>query len=167
MAKLLSFELAREKNKLASSSVWTMLFELTIPGAPAPFRVVNYDQAINFHNQIFLPMPVEVESLEEASSASLVHLRITIENVTQQIIALLELYWHTQPRWLVRIWQIDARQPLLTPLASSEDFVIMQAKTNFMTTTFDVMAEGLTLTKTIPIRRYTVSNGFPQIPRRG
>ena len=166
MPRLLSSALAREKNKLASDHVWTMIFELRIVGSPVFFRLANYDQDITFHGFPFLRFPCDVDSLEEATSASLVHLRLTAQNVDQQIISLLENYWRQDPDWTVTIWQIDALQPNETPYGSGEVFAVQQVVTDMVVAVFDLLAEGYTLTLTIPGRRYTSTGGFPLIPRR-
>ena len=166
MARLLSFTLTQEKNKLASEHVFTMLFELSIVGVPVPFRLASYDQDITFHGLSFLRFPLDVDSLEDATSASLVHLRVTAQNVDQQLSALLENYWRDDPDWRVTVWQIDARQPDETPQSSGEVFTVQQVVTDLVTAVLDLVAEGYTLTQTIPGRRYTTSGGFPAIPRR-
>lgn len=143
-----------------------MLFELSIAGAPSVFRLASYDEDILFHGVPFLRFPIDVDSLEEATSASLIHLRITAQNVDQQLIALLENYWLQDPDWTVTIWQIDARQPDETPLGSGERFSVQQVVTDMVVSVFDVIAEGYTLTSTLPGRRYTSTGGFPLLPRR-
>ena len=160
--------LAREVNQLESKNVWSVAFQLDISGAPAPYRVVNYDQPITFHALEFLPMPLTVDSLEEATSSSLVSLRVTIENVSQELQSLLELYWASvpDPDWRVSLWQIDCTQPDLTPFSSGEIFTVTSVPTDLITAVPDLMAEGITLSKTVPGRRYTTSSGYPAIPRR-
>lgn len=160
--------LTREINQLSSSHVWTMAFELTIQGGPVPYRVVNYDQPITFHSMVFLPMAIAIDSLEEATSASLVQLRATIENVSQELQSLLENYWASvpDPFWQVTIWQVDATNPDLTPFTSGEVFSVMNVPTDLITATPDMMVEGLTLSRVVPRRRYTTSSGFEFIPRR-
>lgn len=167
MPRLLSAALAREKNLLASDHVMSMLFEVTIAGAPGPLRLANYDQDIVFHGLPFLRFPVDVDLLEEASAASLVHLRLTAANVDQQIQSLLESYWRQDPDWTVVIWMIDCAQPDQTDRGAGEVFAVQSVTTDLVTCVFDVVAEGLTLTKTVPGRRFTTSGGFPSVPRRG
>lgn len=143
-----------------------MLFEVTIAGAPGQFRLANYDQDIVFHGFNFLRFPIDVDTLEEATSASLVHLRMTVNNVDRQLQALLENYWQVDPDWSVTIWQIDTLQPDQTPYSSGERFTVLSATTDFIVATFDIQAEGMTLTTTLPRRRYTTTGGFPLLPRR-
>lgn len=166
--RILNPILAREVNQLASDHVWTMILELDITGGPAPFRVANYDQDIVFHGLNFLAFPFSVDSLEEATSASLVNIRVTPENVTQDIQSLLENYWASvaDPEWAVILWQVDAVQPDLVPFGSGELFTVSNVPTDLVTATFDMIAEGLTLSRTVPRRRFTTSSGFLYIPRR-
>jgi len=156
----------REKNQLASTHVLTMAFELEMPLAPVPYRVVNYDQPIILGGLEFLPFPIAVDALEDVTSADLVHLRLTGANVDQSIQSLCENYWQNDPPWTLRVWQIDAAQPGLTPFDTADVFTVMSVNTDVFIATFDVLAEGLTLSTLIPKRRYSVSNGFPFVPRR-
>lgn len=97
---------------------------------------------------------------------ALVRLRVTIGNVDQSFVSLLENYWGPDTPWTVTIWQIDATQPNETPFGTGENFLIAQASTDFVSAVVDCIAEGITLSGTMPKRRYTASGGFGQIPRR-
>jgi len=166
MPRLLSAALVREKNQLHSDHVITWLFQVDIPGAPVPYRLVNYDQEILFHGIPYLRYSVDVDALEDATSQSLVRLRATVGNVDQAFISLLEHYWGPDSRWIVTIWPIDTQQPDATPFGTGEVFQVVQVATDFLTAVVDLQAEGITLTGTIPKRRFTQSGGFPNIPRR-
>lgn len=166
--RILDAALVSEMNRVESDHVITMLAEVNITGAPAPYRLVNYDQNVFFHGFLFTAASFDVDSLEEATSASLVHLRATIGNVNREFQSLLENYWASvaDPNWLVTIWQIDARQPNLTPFSSGEVYSIQQIPTDLVTAAPDMIVEGLTLTRVVPRRRFTTSSGFRNIPRR-
>jgi hypothetical protein len=168
MAKLLSPALIAEINRVESDHVFTMLFEVNITGAPVPFRLAAYDQDIVFHGLVFTAYPVDVDSLEEANSAALVSLRVTTANVDQQLVSLLENYWANaaDPNWQVTIWQVDCGNPDNTPYGVGELYSATQIGTDLRTCTLELQAEGVTLTKTVPGRRYTSSSGFPSVPRR-
>jgi hypothetical protein len=166
MPRILSAALVREKNQIASDHVLTMLAQTDIPGAPVPYRLANYDQEINFHGSFFVPFPFDVDSLEDPTSTALTHLRITVGNVDQAFISLLENYWGPDTPWNLTIWQIDTQQPNETPFTSGEVFQIVQVNTDFLGAVVDVVAEGITLGSTMPKRRWTTSGGFPNIPRR-
>ena len=166
MPRILSAALVREKNQLQSDHVITWLFELFIPGAPVPYRLVNYDQDIPFHGIWYNRASVDVDALEDATSQSLVRLRGTVGNVDQAFISLLEHYWGPDSRWEVTIWPIDTQQPDATPFGTGEVFQVVQVATDFLTAVVDLQAEGITLSGTIPKRRFTQSGGFPNIPRR-
>jgi len=165
MPRILSAALVREKNQLHSDHVITWLFEVFIPGAPVPYRLVNYDQDVLFHGIPYLRYSVDVDALEDATSQSLVRLRATVGNVDQAFISLLEHYWGRES-WIVTIWPIDTQQPDATPFGAGEVFQVVQVATDFLTAVVDLQAEGITLTGTIPKRRYTQSGGYPNIPRR-
>jgi hypothetical protein len=166
MPRLLSAQLTREKNQVASDHVITMLAQVDIPGAPVAYRLVNYDQDIVFHGIAFQRFSFDVDALEDATSQSLVRLRITVGNVDQAFISLLERYWGPDAPWSVTLWQIDTRQPDETPFTAGEVFEVAQVSTDFLGAVVEVNAEGLTLTGTVPKRRYTSSGGFQYIPRR-
>jgi hypothetical protein len=108
--RILHAALTAEFNRLESDHVITMLAQVDILGAPVPYRLANYDQDIVFHGLSFLRASFDVDSLEEATSASLVHVRISIGNVNQEMQSLLENYWASMadPEWLVTLWTIDA-----------------------------------------------------------
>jgi hypothetical protein len=104
--------------------------------------------------------------LEDATSQSLVRLRATVGNVDQAFISLLEHYWGPDAPWVVTIWPIDTQQPDATPFGTGEVFQVVQVATDFLSAVVDLQAEGITLTGTIPKRRFTQSGGYPNIPRR-
>lgn len=168
MPRLLSSSLVIEKNRIDSDHVMTWLFQADIAGAPAPFRLAAYDQDIVFHGLVFPAFALDVDSLEDPTTAALVSLRVTVGNVDQQLISLLENYWiNTQePRWQVTIWQIDALQPDQQPYGVGDLFSVSQVATDFRVATFELQAEGLTLTQQVPRRRYTTSSGYSNIIRR-
>lgn len=160
--------LAREINQLESTHVVTWAFEITITGAPLPYRIVNYDQTIVFHGLNFLPFGLAVDSLEETTAGSLTQIRVTMDNVPQEMQSLLENYWAPvpDPYWEVKIWSIDATQPDLTPFSSAEVYTVMSVPTDLVTAVPDLIVEGLTLSRVVPRRRFTTSSGFYYIPRR-
>lgn len=158
--------LRREKNLLASTHVFTCLFEVVIPGAPVPFRLANYSEDIVFHGFTYSVFPVAVDSVEDTTSANLAHLRVSLQNVTQEVISLFENYWYADPNWTVTMWHIDAANPDDTPYASGDVYTVMAAPTDLLSATFDLVAEGYTLTTLLPRRRYTATSGFTNIPRR-
>jgi len=166
--RIFSNALLAEKNRLESDHVWTWLFLIQITGAPGPFRLAAYDQDILFHGQTYQAFSVDLDSIEQPTHAALVNLRATVANVDQQMQSLLETYWApiASPVWDVTIFEIDARQPDETPLTSGEVFTVQQVTTVFVSATFDLVAEGLTLNSSVPKRRYTTSGGFDRLPTR-
>jgi hypothetical protein len=166
--RLLSAALAVEKNRLESDHVWTWAFLVDIAGAPAPFRLVNYDQDIVFHGFVYTRFPVDVDSLEDATTAALVNIRVTAANVDQALQSLLENYWAqaADPDWKVTIFEVDCRQPDQTPFSSGQVFTVLSVTTDFIVAVLDLQSEGVTLTSIVPRRRYTSSSGFNAIPRR-
>jgi hypothetical protein len=106
------------------------------------------------------------DALEDPTSMALVRLRITVGNVDRGFQSLLENYWEPDRPWTVTIWQIDTQQPNETPFQAGEVFLVAQVTTDFVGAVVEVVAEGFTLTGTMPKRRYTASSGFLYIPRR-
>jgi hypothetical protein len=104
--------------------------------------------------------------LEDANSMTLTRLRITAGNVDRGFQSLLERYWGPDTPWVVTVWQVDLAQPDETPFGAGEVFTVMQVSTDFISAVFDVQAEGLTLSGTMPKRRFTTASGYPFIPRR-
>ena len=164
--RLYSVSMLVEKNRLESDHVLTCLFQVDIPGAPLPLRLANYDQPVVFHGLAFEPWPVNVDSVEDATSSSMTHLRIAPQNVSQEMIALFETYWYDNQDWRVTMWHIDAMQPDVTNFESGNVYALMSSPTDLLTATFDLVAEGMTLNTLLPKRRYTTSSGFNAIPRR-
>jgi hypothetical protein len=156
----------REKNLLASDHVYIALLELTIPGAPTTFRLANWVEDVNFHGFLFNPFPMNVDSVEDTTSSSLTHLRVSPQNVTQEMIALFEFYWLDNPDWTAQFWQVDAMMPNETPYTAGSTYNVMSAPTDFFTGMLDLVAEGYTLTTLLPRRRFTAAGGYPHIPRR-
>jgi hypothetical protein len=166
--RIIDAALTNELNRLESDHVITMAAQIDIAGAPTIYRLVNYDQDITFHGLLFIRASFDVDSLEEATSASLVHVRVTIGNVDREIQSLLENYWASvaDPVWTVTTWLIDAKQPDLTPFGAGEVYSVMNVPTDLVTAQPDMIVEGLTLSRVVPRRRYTTSGGYPSIPRR-
>jgi hypothetical protein len=164
--RLYSLQLIAEQNRLESDHVLTCLFMVEIPGAPVPLRLANYDVPIVFHGILYEPWPVNVDSIEDATSSSMTHLRISPQNVSREIIALFETYWYDNQDWRVTLWEIDARQPDVTNFESGNVYSLMSSPTDLYIGTFDLVAEGMSLSTLLPKRKYTSSSGFPAIPRR-
>ena len=164
--RLYSLELIAEHNRLESDHVLTCLFQVDIPGAPLPLRLANYDVPIIFHGLLYEPWPVNVDSIEDATSSSMTHLRIAPQNVSREIIALFETYWYDNQDWRVTLWEIDAMQPDVTTFESGSVYSLMSSPTDLMVGTFDLVAEGMSLNTLLPKRKYTTTSGFANIPRR-
>jgi hypothetical protein len=167
MPRLLSAALTVEKNRLDSGNVFSMLLQVEIPGLGTPYRVVNYDQDITFHGIAFLRRPFDVDALEDPTSLALARLRLTIANVDQEFQAILENYWHPDTPFTVTIWSpVDMTAPNEMPFGAGDMYTVAQVATDLTNAVVDLQAEGLTLTGTIPKRRYSKTGGFAQIPRR-
>ena len=164
--RVYDISLIAEHNRLESDHVLTCLFQVEIPGAPLPLRLANYDVPIIFHGLLYEPWPVNVDSVEDATSSSMTHLRIAPQNVSREMIALFETYWYDNQDWRVTMWNIDAMQPDITNFESGNVYSLMSSPTDLMMATFDLVAEGMTLNTLLPKRRYTTTSGFSSIPRR-
>lgn len=144
-----------------------MLLELTIPGAPVPFRVANYVEDIIFHGLTFVKFAFHCDEMEDPTSMSLRRWRLSAENVSSQFVSLLENYWHPDSKWMATVWfPVDMTLPNETPFASGDVLRVTQSVTDYVGGVMDLGAGGITLTKTLPGRRYTVAGGFPFLPRR-
>src|SRR4029453_4211723 len=109
----LSTAMIVEKNRLTSDHNWCWVFEVQIAGAPGPLRLAMFDQPIVSHAQTFVPAGLQVDSLEDATHAALVNLRVTIQTVDQVMMALYENYWVTtqSPDWRVLAREGDTAKP--------------------------------------------------------
>jgi hypothetical protein len=158
-----------EKNRQQSDRAWTWIWEVEITGAGGPLRLAMYDQPIVFHGLVFDPTVMQVDSLEDATHAALVNMRVSFENVTQTMVALYEQYWVTQatPLWSVRQWQVSVGMPDEMPFERFNLYSVQQTVTDFLTAAAELVLEGYTLTSIIPKNRYISTNGFTNLPRRG
>lgn len=168
MPRDLAPSLITEYTRLDSDHVITFLLQVVIQGAPGTLCYALYDQDVVFHGLTFTKTQAQVEQLEDATSAALVHLRITVQNITQEFQSLAENYWVgvASPLWQVTVWQIDAQQPDLVPLTAGEAFVVDSIVTDLFAAVFTLTAEGLSLGMVLPKRRYGRSGGFDGIPQR-
>lgn len=168
MPRIMSTALIVEKNKLQSDRPFSHLFQVEIPGAPGIYRLAAYDEDVLFHGQWFFRSPLVVDTLEEPTHAALVTLRVTVQNVNQEVISVLENYWpvSADPQWTVTIWTICVPIADETNFFDGEVFSVQQATTDLRTAVFEVVAEGLTLGMLVPKRKYTASNGFRNLVRR-
>jgi hypothetical protein len=165
----LSTAMLIEKNRQQSDTAWTWIWEVDITGAGGPLRLAMYDQPIVFHGLVFDPTVMQVDSLEDATHAALVNMRVSFENVTQTMVALYEQYWVTQatPLWSVRQWQVSVGMPDEMPFERFNLYSVQQTVTDFLTAAAELVLEGYTLTSIIPKNRYISTNGFTNLPRRG
>lgn len=166
MPRILSAAMHREFNQLESATPLVWLFQVDIPGAGAPFRLANYPETILFHGLEFLPFGVDVDALEDASTQAIVHLRCTFQNVDQTMIALLENFWGPDSRWTVTNYQVTAAFPNEVALTDGALYAVGQIVTTWRDAVADLYAENMTLSATLPKRRFTSLAGFPFIPRR-
>lgn len=166
----LSFSTAMlvEKNRVESTHVWTWLWQIEITGAPDFLRLAMHDQPIVFHGLVFEPMAMQVDSLEDATHAALVNLRVSFENVTQTMVALYEQYWVTfaTPVWTIRQWTIDVTMPDEMPFGRHNVYSVQQTVTDFLSASAELVLEGLTMTSVLPKNRYISTGGFTNLPRR-
>lgn len=166
--KIMSTALLVEKNRLQSDKPFAHLFHVDIPGVPSPYRLAAYDQDVLFHGLPYVRSALVVDTLEEPTHASLVNLRVTVENVSQEVIGLLENYWPLtpDPLWTCIVWTVCVPMANETGFGEGEVFSVGQCTTDYRNGVFELVAEGLTLGMLVPKRKYTSSNGFPFLPRR-
>ena len=157
-----------EKNRQQSDHPWIWLWQVNIAGALGPLRLAMHNEAVIFHGQTFVPTAMRVESLEDATHAALVNLRVGFENVPQEMIALFEAYWVTAatPAWDVWQWQLDPFMPDEMPFGRASVYSVQQAVTDLISAEVELVMEGVTLTSLVPKQRYIATNGFPNLPKR-
>jgi hypothetical protein len=167
MPRSLSATLTRSKNALESLDPWVFLVELDAPSFPLPIRLANDNVDMVFHEHTYFRFPMNFDAIEENTVGELQRLHITVGNVDQQLMSLLEHYWIplVDPQWQVKIWQVAATMPDETPYGSYELFDVLGVQTDLLTAVFNLHASGFTMTALVPGRRYTSTNGFPNIVR--
>ena len=144
-----------------------MLAQVEIPTVGTPYRLANSMEDVVFHGLTFLRSSFAIDTLEDASTMSLVRVRATFENVSRAFQSLCETYWAWDQLWTARIWYpVDLSQPDEMPFGAAEVFSVVQVRTDLVGATVDLMAAGITLTGTLPKRRYSATSGFGGIPRR-
>jgi hypothetical protein len=157
-----------EKNRAQSTHPWIWLWQVEIAGAGGPLRLAMYGEPVVFHGEVFEPTAMEVDSLEDATHAALVNLRVTFENVSQIMIALFEAFWVTAstPVWTILQWQIDPFMPDEMPFGRASVYSVQRTVTNLKSAVAELVLEGVTLTSIIPKNRYISTNGFRHLPKR-
>lgn len=167
--RTLTSPLIASKNALESERPWAYLAQIDILSTPSPgvpLRVCNTADPVIFGGNTFQPFPFKVGTLEENAVGEIRRMSVTAANVDQSIQNLLELYWgpSTDPNWQVSVWIVDVTQPDQTPSSAADVYTVASVATDLVNATFDLRWEGVTLTRIYPIRRYTTSGGFPNLP---
>jgi len=165
--RALTAALAKSKNALNAPNPWAVLAQIDIVGPTSPFCVTDTDSDVVFHGRRFQPFPFRLNNISENAAAEIRRMTIDAANVDQVIISLAEQFWASviDPQWTVSLWFIDVTQPDQTPLNGADIYTVTSISTDLFSCTFELQWEGVTLTRSVPARRYSTSGGFPSIPR--
>lgn len=80
--KSLPAVIVREKNKLATSSVWIVLLEITIS---TTFYLCSNNESVSFGGHTYEAFPFDLEPQEESNRGEIPSLTLKVANVTQLI----------------------------------------------------------------------------------
>lgn len=168
MPRILSAAQALDMNQLESEVPWKNLIELTIPTQP-PYRFVNHIADVVFQGNTFQKASFRVPGPPEHATDRVQRLSASIGNATREIIALAELYWGTGDTalWEVKIWRILLSSPNDTDIDQCEiyDVLGVNAQHNSGEATFDLRAQSLSGTRTVPALSVTRASGFRVVIR--
>lgn len=169
MPRTLSLTLTNAKNQVVSTDPWIWLFEVDSPDFPVPMRFASDLQPLTFQGQTYFPFPVDISSVSENALGERQTLQGLVANVDQQVISLLNLYWDAvvDPDWTVRLWQVLRSAPDEVPHGTADMFEVLEATTDLLQVTFELLALGIPSRQRSTGRRYTVTGGFKNLPRVG
>ena len=164
MPRLLSASMITAKNMLESVDAWAYLIRLDMPAAPASEYMTAHDQDITFQGQVYTATRIVIPLMEDNDASNLVTLTAFVENVSQNIVSLLENYWAaiapTPTDWTANIWLVDTTQPDEVLLADASVFRILQVNTDLQRAEFRLRARGISPLPGYPPRRFTSTGGF-------
>jgi len=80
--KSLSEALIREKNRLATPSVWIILLEITLTDSTT-LRLARNTEDITFDGDVYTAFPFEIDSIGQHSKGEIPTVRLKISNITQ------------------------------------------------------------------------------------
>lgn len=84
-----------EKNKIASSNVWLILLEITIPATtagqlPTVLRLVRNTEDIVWNSELWTAFPFELEPPKQSSNGELPNFTVRVSNITRTVEGYLE-----------------------------------------------------------------------------
>lgn len=93
MSRALTTTATSDKNALASESPWMWVYEIEIPTSPPTrYRLVRNLEAISWRGFTFSPANIGHGTMAEDAQASIASVTLTIQNVTREIIAIVDAY---------------------------------------------------------------------------
>jgi hypothetical protein len=169
MPRTLSLALTQAKNALVSTDPFVWLFAVDSPDFPAPLRFVSDVQALTFQGASYTPFPVDFSSVGENTVGERQTMQGIVANVDQQVIAALNAYWDAvvDPVWTVSLWQVLRSAPDEVPASDAAVYEVLSAETDLLQVTFELLMAGIPSRQQSTGRRYTISGGFPSLPRVG
>lgn len=87
-------EILEEKNQLATLERFIWLYEVQVPTTPSPtsYRLTRGPEAVSYRGFSYSPFPITHEIIERDRQGNLPETRLTVSNVSREIIRTLELY---------------------------------------------------------------------------
>lgn len=90
--KSIPASLILEKNKLATSSAWLLLIDVTLPNNVATFNLVRNNEDVNWNSTLYTAFPFELDMPEEDSKGQIPMATLMISNVTRALLPYLHQY---------------------------------------------------------------------------
>jgi len=87
--KVITAALTVEKNKIATTSAWLTLIDLTLPDGTT-VRYVPNPASVAFDGQTYLPFPLTINTVSSDLRGGLQDVEVTVSNITREISAFCE-----------------------------------------------------------------------------
>ncbi|MCK9420204.1 MAG: DUF1833 family protein [Nitrospirae bacterium] len=81
-----------EKNKLATSSAWLLLIDVTLPDSGPSFNLVRNNEDISWNGTLYSAFPFELDLPDENSKGEIPMATLMISNVTRALLPYLHQY---------------------------------------------------------------------------
>ena len=89
--KSLPANLILEKNKLATTSAWLLLVEITLPSATV-IRLARNNENVTFQSNTYTAFPFDIDSTKSSGQGEIPQVQLRVSNVTRLLQAYVEQY---------------------------------------------------------------------------
>jgi phage-related protein len=74
-----------EKNKLATTTVWLLMLEITVPGISEPIRITSNNESVTWRGEPWIAFPFELDDISEESKGEVPRVNLRVSNVTRSM----------------------------------------------------------------------------------